>query len=675
VSVARRLAAGLGLALCAASAPGCSNNPYPGADDALKIRYSALSSPPKTLDPAVTYSALEHSITANVYETLLEYHYLKRPYTLMPGLARTVPEPRHLGDGRVAYRFALREGMLFQDDPSFSLGGAGRRTREIQAADVAFELMRIADPAVTSPVGATFGKIEGFAGFASELIRLREEEEGFGELRIDEQYARAGGISGVRVDGRHGLEIVLSDPYPQILYWFAMPFTTPVPWEAVEYYDGEEGRDFFKDHPVSSGPFQIAEYDKHFRIVLERNPNWYGVQHPEWRAPGAVYPSEGEPGDQEAGLLDPAYLGRALPFLDRIEFRLEKETIPTFNKFLQGYYDASGIIRESFDKVIQEGELSPQMRSLGMRLEKAVEPDVFYLGFNMNDPVVGAPAGERGRKLRQAMSLAVDAKEFTRVFTNGRGVPAQSPVPPGIFGYDPDYRNPYRQPDLARAAELLEQAGYPDGIDPGTGRPLHLSFDLGDTSTRARLTYQFFVDAWSRLGLDVELAATNYNQFREKVDRGAYQIFAWGWIADYPDPENFLFLLWGEMAESRSGGPNTANFDQPRYNELFLAMKDRDNDERRLEIIAEMRGILEEERPWIELRHSESYALFQPWMRNVKPAGLSLPASKYQDIDAGRRAELRLAWNRPIVWPAYALALVALALIIPGVVTFLRERQ
>jgi ABC-type transport system substrate-binding protein len=399
------------------------------------------------------------------------------------------------------------------------------------------------------------------------------------------------------------------------------------------------------------------------------------VQHPEWRAPGAVYPSEGEPGDQEAGLLDPAYLGRALPFLDRIEFRLEKETIPTFNKFLQGYYDASGIIRESFDKVIQEGELSPQMRSLGMRLEKAVEPDVFYLGFNMNDPVVGAPAGERGRKLRQAMSLAVDAKEFTRVFTNGRGVPAQSPVPPGIFGYDPDYRNPYRQPDLARAAELLEQAGYPDGIDPGTGRPLHLSFDLGDTSTRARLTYQFFVDAWSRLGLDVELAATNYNQFREKVDRGAYQIFAWGWIADYPDPENFLFLLWGEMAESRSGGPNTANFDQPRYNELFLAMKDRDNDERRLEIIAEMRGILEEERPWIELRHSESYALFQPWMRNVKPAGLSLPASKYQDIDAGRRAELRLAWNRPIVWPAYALALVALALIIPGVVTFLRERQ
>ncbi len=655
---------------------GCSNNPYPGADDQLKIRYSALPGPPKTLDPAVSYSALEHKITANVYETLVEYHYLKRPYTLMPGLAVAVPEPQPLADGRVRYRFDLREGMLFQDDPAFAHFHDGRKTREIDAADVAFELMRLADPAVTSPIAGTIGpKIEGFQAFGERLMALREEEEGFAELRIDEQYRRAGGIEGVRVDGPTGLDVILSEPYPQILYWFSMPFTAPVPWEAVAYYDGEEGRDFFKDHPVSVGPFKISEFDKEFRIVLERNENWYGIQHPERRAPGAIYPSEGAPGDAEAGLLDPEYVGRPLPFLDRIEYRVEKETIPHFNKFLQGYYDASGIIQESFDKIVHEGGLSPEMMEMGMRLEKAVDPDIFYIGFNMNDPVVGTPAGERGRLLRQAMSLAVDVEEYTRIFTNGRGVPAQSPLPPGIFGYDESYVNPYRQPDLEKARVLLAEAGFPGGIDPETGKPLQLSFDLGDTSTRGRLRFQFLVDAWGKLGLDVEIAATNYNQFREKVKKGAYQVFMWGWIADYPDPENFFFLLWGGMAESRTGGPNTANFADPRFDALFERMKDMENGPERLALIREMREILEEEVPWIELYHRESYALYHAWMKNVKPAGLSYPASKYQDIDAPQRTVLRTGWNDPVVWPAWGLGGLAVVLVIPGVVTFFRERQ
>jgi oligopeptide transport system substrate-binding protein len=653
----------------------CSNNPYSESDDDLKVRYKTLPGPTKTLDPAVSYSSLEHQVTANVYETLLEYHYLKRPYTLMPGLSVAVPERQDLEGGRVAYRFDLREGMQFQNDPSFALGGEGRTTRTIVAADIAFELMRIADPAVTSPVIATFSKIEGLREFSERLQALRDETPEFAELRIDRQYEEAGGIPGVRLHGDYGLEIVLTEPYPQILYWFAMPFTTPVPWEAVAYYDGEDGRPFFKDHPVGCGPFVVSEFDKQSKIVMSRNENWYGVRHPEWKAPGTVYPSEGEAIDGELGRLDPAYVGRSLPLLDRVELRLEKENIPAFNKFLQGYYDASGIVRESFDKVVYEGALSPEMAARGMKLEKQVNPDLRYIGFNMNDPVIGTPAGDRGRKLRQAMSLAIDVVEYNRVFSNGRGVPAQSPIPPGIYGYAAEYRNPYRQPDLARAQALLEEAGYPSGIDSDTGKPLRLSFDLGDTSTAGRLRFRFFVDQWAKLGIDVEVAATTYNKFRQKVAEGAYQIFMWGWIADYPDPENFLFLLWGTMAQSTSGGPNTANFDHPEFNRLFEEMKGLENGPERLAIIWRMRDLLEVERPWIELSHGESYALYHAWMKNVKPAGLSLPAAKYVDIDPVARARMREEWNRPILWPAYAVALLATMIAVPGVLTFLRERQ
>jgi oligopeptide transport system substrate-binding protein len=673
----RRARAALVSVLSATAAlASCSNNPYPEADDLAKVRYAALAGPPKDLDPAVTYNVSDHAITANVYETLLEYHYLKRPYELMPGLAEAVPRGEPGADGRVTYRFRLRPGARYQPDPCFALGDPDARDREIVAADVAFELMRIGDPTVISPVVATFAKIEGFEPFVERLVALRKKDPEFAKQRADQQYAAAGGVSGLVVRGKYELDVTLHHPYPQLLYWFAMPFTSPVPWEAVAYYDGEGGRPAFTEHPVASGPFRVTRYEKYSRVTLERNPNWYGALHPEWRAPGAIYPSSGEDGDAAAGLLRSEYVGRPLPFLDRIEFRMEKETIPAFNKFLQGYYDASGIIQESFDRAVQQGRLSPEMEARGMALAKSVDPAVYYIGFNMNDPIVGTPAGNRGRKLRQAMSTAIDAKEFSRIFMNGRGVPAQSPIPPGIFGYDAKYQNPFRQFDVERARTLLGEAGYKGGIDPETRRPLRLSFDTADPSTRGRLQWQFFVDAWRRIGLDVQIAATNYNAYQDKLRDGAYQVYWYGWVADYPDPENFLFLLWGPNASAKNpGAPNNSNYANPRFDALFLAMKDMPNGPERQQRIAEMSAILETERPWIELFHPEAYALYHGWIANVKPPGLSLPTAKYIDVDPEQRLARRAEWNRPILWPAWAFAVGFVGIAAPGIVTYRRERQ
>lgn len=284
----------------------------------------------------------------------------------------------------------------------------------------------------------------------------------------------------------------------------------------------------------------------------------------------------------------------------------------------------------------------------------------------MDDRVVGAAAGARGRALRQAMSLAIDGEEFQRLFTNGRGIAAQSPLPPDIFGYDPAYRNPYRTVDLARAAELLRAAGYPSGIDSTTGRPLHLTLDVNDTSSRALLMFQFFRDSWKPLGLDVEIIATDYNAFQDKMRTGAYQLFWWGWGADYPDPENFLFLLYGPMGRTQSGGPNNSNFADPQYDALFVRMRARDNDAERAAMIADMRAILQRERPWIEIYHREDYLLSQPWLHHAKASALTLPIEKYLDVDPARRDGLRSAWNEPVRWPAYALLAAAAVFMAPG---------
>jgi oligopeptide transport system substrate-binding protein len=659
--------------LVLATVVSCSNDPYPPTKEGEKILYSSFIDAPRTLDPATAYNTRAHAITGAVYDTLLKYHFLKRPLELMPGLARALPERTALADGRVRYRFELRSDLLYANDECFELSAPGSRTREVVSADVAFQLSRIADPAVGSPVIEPFSNIEGFQEFSARLKARRESDPKFETLSVRDQYAAAGGISGVDASSRYVLDVTLHKPYPQIKYWFAMEFSTPVPWEAVAFYDGEEGRPRFDDHPVGTGPYVLTQYHKRARYVLERSENWYGVRHPEWNAPAATFPIEGEEEDRLSGRLD--YAGRSLPFIDRVEVRREKEGIPRFNKFLQGYYDASAIITESFDKVVQEDALSPEMEERGISLDKAVALDVFYIGFNFDDPVVGRSGGERSRKLRQAMSLVIDADEYSRIFMNGRGVSAQTPIPPGIYGYDPDYRNPYRKVDLDRAKRLMKEAGYPGGIDPTTGEALRLTFDSSDTTTAGLTQVKFYTEAWKRLGIDMQIEATNYNQFLEKLRNGAHQVFQSGWVADYPDPENFLFLLWSEMGKSEHGGPNATNFANASFDELFLSTKTRENGPERTAEIRKIVRILERERPWIELFHREDYSLYHGWVRNMKPMGISAPTYQYRDIDPDERARLRREWNEPIVWPAYVLLIGLVLVIIPGIKTYLNERQ
>ncbi|HEY7085031.1 MAG TPA: ABC transporter substrate-binding protein [Hyphomicrobiaceae bacterium] len=664
------------LAALAASmaAAGCTNNPYPQTDRDEKVFYSSFHEAPKTLDPAVAYTTAEHVITGNVYDTLLEYHYLARPYRLIPGLAVAVPKGQDQPDGKQTYRFQLRPGVLFHADPCFPPDAAGRRTREVTAADLAFALARIADPAVNSPVIGSFAQIDGFADFSKKLVELRRSDKAFAALPVHEQYAKAGGIAGVLVHGSNELEIVLSQANAQILYWFAMPFTTPVAWEAVAAYDGKDGRDSFADHAVGTGPFRLALYEKQYRFSLARNELWYGTLSANSDAPGAVFPTEIDPKDIVEGRIDPAYAGRRLPFIDRVTFHREREDIPQFNKLLEGYYDDGGIIKESFDAVIQSGRLSPAMQARGMRLAVTVEPSIFYVGFNMEDPVVGTPGGERGRRLRQAMSVAVDSRQYLELFLNGRGLPAQTLLPPEIFGYDSSYKNPFRQYNVERARQLLADAGYKNGIDPATGNRLKLSFDTSATTAAASLQFEYLANSWRQIGLDVEINATTYNQFQDKVRRGAYQIFSWGWLADFPDPENFLFLLACENARSKNGGPNTASFCNAEFDSLYHQMKYLPNDTRRADLIRRMLAILERERPWIELYHLEEFVLSHAWLVNSKPMGISYPAYKYKDVRPELRARLRAEWNAPVRWPLYLVLCAIVVLAAPAVRTYYRER-
>lgn len=708
----------LSLSLLLAACSSEQNDPYPASERGKNILYAAFTERPKHLDPVQSYTEDEYTFTQQIYEPPLQYHYLKRPYTLIAATAEAVPLPRYYdAKGLVlsadapaetiahsVYEIRIRPGIRYQPHPAFALDAAGQPlyadldrghlsgiatiadfahsgSRELVADDYIYAIKRLAHPRLLSPIfGMMAGRIVGLKELGEALQRAAQAQPEAAWLDLD-RFALAGVT---RVD-RYTLRITLAGKYPQFVYWLAMPFFAPVAREVDRFYSqpGMAEKNLTLDwYPVGTGPYMLAENNPNSRMVLARNPNFHGE----------TYPCDGEDADRAAGLL--ADCGQPLPFIDKAVFSREKESIPYWNKFLQGYYDASGISSDSFDQAVRlnvagDVQLSDEMRAKGIRLLTSVRPSTYYMGFNMLDPVVGGKDGvgaERSAKLRQALSIAIDQEEFISIFMNGRGVAAMSPLPPGIFGYrqgeagidavvyDWVDGKPKRKP-IEAARKLLADAGWPDGRDAASGQPLVLNLDttsggMGDKSHVDWLTRQF-----AKLDIQLVVRATDFNRFQEKLRKGAVQLYFLGWNADYPDPENFFFLLAGAESKVAHGGENSSNFANPEFDRLFGEMKDMDNSPQRLAIIGRMNRLLQHDAPWIFGFHPTSYTLGHAWLHNRKPTDVGNNSLKYQRIDVALREAQRRAWNEPVLWPLGASVVLLLSVMLPALISYRRRER
>jgi ABC-type transport system substrate-binding protein len=444
-----------------------------------------------------------------------------------------------------------------------------------------------------------------------------------------------------------------------------MPFFAPIPWEADKFHSqpGMVEKNLTLDwYPIGTGPYMLTENDPNARMVLQRNPNFHGE----------TYPCEGEAGDREEGLL--ADCGKALPFIDKAVFTREKEQIPYWNKFLQGYYDASGVSSDSFDQAIQMGSngvgLTDDMRERGLKLSTVVETSTLYMGFNWLDSTVGG-SSERARKLRQAISIAIDQEEFISVFFNDRGLAAQGPIPPGIFGYregeaginremyDWVDGRPQRKP-VSVARQLLAEAGYPDGRDQRSGEPLVINLDTTLSGVGAKSRIDWLIKQFRKIDVQLVVRSTDYNRFQEKLIKGNAQLFYFGWNADYPDPENFLFLLYGPQGKVKSQGENAANYASPVADQLFEQMRSMDNGPARQAVIDKLIRQLRHDAPWVWGYHPKDFALYHSWLHNRKPIKVGNNTLKYQRIDAVLREQKRREWNQPAWWPWVIVGLIVL---------------
>jgi len=690
------------------------NNPYPARESSNNIYYSSFTEQPKTLDPALSYSLNEYLFISQIYEPLLDYDYLKRPYQLCPLTAIQLPEIRYLdaqsniipegGKDTPAfsvYTINIKRGIFYQPHPALAKNKNGTYrylhlpedyldshninrlgdfdftgTRELTADDYIYEMKRVANPAVSSPIyGLMSEYILGFKEFGKSLPHLVPGSSRYVDLR---NYT----LKGIKKLDDYSFEITLKGQYTQFLFWLAMPFFAPIPWEADLFYsqNGMEEKNLsFAWYPIGTGPFMLIKNNPNRSMVMKKNPNF----HEEY------FPEKGSDKDIKQGYLQNA--GKRLPLIDKAIFTLEKESIPRWNKFLQGYYDDSVVNQNSFDQAIHinrlgRATLSAELQKKHIYLTRTMVPDIFYMGFNMLDNVVGGTS-EKTQKLRQAISIAVNYDENIGIFYNGRGLAAQGPIPPGIFGYKEGTEgiNPYVyqwknneaiRRSLSDARQLMSAAGYPGGIDPNTGEPLILHYDVITTgSPEDKSLFDWMRKQFANIGIDLNVRATLYNRFQEKMRSGDVQIYSWAWSADYPDPENFLFLFYGANGKVQYGGENASNYHNPEYDHLFDLMKNRKNDAQRGHLIESMLDILRHDAPWVWGIFPEKLILSQSWLSPSKPNSMSLGILKYMAINVPERNRLRLAWNTPVFWPLGLLLLLFIALILPLFFAYRKKEQ
>ncbi|EQC47193.1 ABC transporter substrate-binding protein [Bacteriovorax sp. Seq25_V] len=547
-----------------------------------KVLNIAVTAEVKGMDPIFANDKYSANEVARVYEGLLEYDYLKRPYTLVPNLAEALPT---VSEDGLTYTFKIKQGVVFQDDAAFP-GGKGR---ELEAEDFVYSIKRLADP-----------KLQGLGWWL-----LDEKIKGLNEWR--NKYAEkdtvdySEKIEGLYAADKYTLVFKLSKPFPQFLYSLAMPFTFVVAKEVVEKYGKE-----FINHPVGTGAFYLGKFNPSSkRIEYVKNPTFRKK----------LFPSEAS--DEFKHMLADA--GKELPLVEKVVVNVISESQPRWLNFQKGKIDYSAVDKDNFDSVISEGKnLSKKLTDKGISLEISASLDVTYTAFNHDLKLFD------NVDLRRALALGVDIHENNKLFYNNTALPAQSVVPPGIAGYMKDYKSPYRERDLAKAKELLAKAGYPDG----KGLP-EITYDCPSSST-SRQIGELFKKQMSDIGVNIKVVQNTWPELQKKITTRQVMLYGIAWGADYPDAENFLQLLYGP---NKAPGANGSGYNNPEFNKLFATASVMQDSPERTALYEKLNRIAAEQAPWIYGVHRQNYTLQHSWLKNYMSTDFESGQAQYLNID------------------------------------------
>jgi len=572
------------------------------AADSGKVLRTTFSIAESSFDPVMAWDAASNSVVEHISESMLEYEYLARPVKLAPLTLERLPEA---SDNGATYLCRLRKGTFFTPDPAFK-----GKPRELVAADYAYSLRRLLDPALKSPwAWLVEGKLVG----GDELVAAAK---GNGKFDYDTP------IRGLEVVDRYTLRIRLKQPDYTFPYILAMPATAAVAREVAEAYGLDVGA-----HPVGTGPYRLSEYQRSHRIVLEANPGFRKVVFDEVM-----------PANREDAAIARALKGKQLPLIGRIEISVIEEGQPRWLAFLGQEVDylqpfPIDFIAELLD---DKGKLRPELAAKGIQHQLLLRPNSWWAYFNMEDPVVGGYTQDK-IALRRAISMAFNTDEFIRVLFRGRAVPAQSPIPPDVAGYDPGHKTQAQIYDPAAARALLDRFGYKDRDGDGyrelpDGKPLTIE-RWSTPSSRDRQIDELWKKNMDTIGIRMVFKKDKLPEIRKMARAGKLQMRNDGWNADYPDADNFMQLLYGPNV----GQSNDSRFNLPEFNQLYEQTKKLPDSPERTKLYDRMTDLMLAYAPWKLTHHLLEDHVIQPWVVGYKPHPIRSDIWKYLDIDLAKK--------------------------------------
>jgi ABC-type transport system substrate-binding protein len=531
-------------------------------------------------DPVRVSDLYSGTVIEAIYDPLLTYDYLARPAKLVPNAAAALPE---VADGGRTYTFRIRPGIYFSDDAAFK----GQK-RELTAADYAYSVKRFFDPKYRSPYAFLFeGKIIG-------LDELGAQAKKSGKF----DYGAA--VRGIETPDRHTLRFRLNEPDLNFSHVLAFALTGAVAREVIEAY-GEDG----PSHPVGTGPFRLKEYTRSSKIVLEASPSYRGKV---WNF---------EPGDDARdGEIVARMHGRKLPAVGRVEISIMEETQSRWLAFQRGETDLEYALSEVAPRFMTDaGQLKPEFAARGIKLDRTVDPEITYLYFNTQEKI-----GERANPLagfskekialRRAIAMAYKVDDQVRIIRKGQAIRAHFPVPPGVAGHDPRYRNSI--PHDPRAANaLLDKFGYRKGPDGyrrlPDGGPLAVSYASGNTE-RDRQFDELMKRSLDSIGVRLEFQKDRFSDLLKLENQCRLMMRMAAWIADYPDGDNFMQLAYGP----NKGQSNNACYESKEYDRRYEKARQLPHGPERDRLYREMARIIEVDTVWLLADSRYRNVLLQP---------------------------------------------------------------
>ena len=375
-------------------------------------------------------------------------------------------------------------------------------------------------------------------------------------------------VEGVRVIDDHTVEITIDAPKTYFLAKLTYPTAFVLDRENVE-----SSRRWFRE-PNGTGPFKFAEYVPGERFVLTRNENFH---------------------------LGP-------PFLDEVEFILSGGS--SMLMYQNDEIHLTGVGLADLDRVLDPSDpLNPDLHRAPPSFSTS------YIGLNVNEPPFDDP------KVRQALNYAIDKETISSEILAGLVVPATGILPPGFPGYNPDQRGYEYDPD--KALQLLQESKYGDDLE---NMPRIILTHAASFGSSVGLDLEVILEMWRQhLGIEVEIQQTEFATYLQDLIKRRFQIFQIGWIADYPDPENFLDMLFHSESNNNHTGFNNAEVDQLLEKARVEAQQDV-----RYDLYRQVEQLIMDQAPWVPLWYSgEQHVLIKPEIHDFFLTQLIIPKLRF----------------------------------------------